>query len=66
MRTWLVIIPLCLLGILLVSCGNDRPFNDTSKTYIGGSAADCARIRFTCPPGQQAFFEGETCGCQAK
>lgn len=58
-----IILPLCLLGLLLSACGEPQVFNDTSKTYYGGSAEACARIDFTCPKGEEPFYEGETCGC---
>jgi hypothetical protein len=38
-------------------------YSDPSKTYVGKSAADCARIKFACPDTSTYFADACGCGC---
>ena len=40
-------------------------FSET-KTYIGHSPDECARIRFVCPEGEEYFSDAKRCGCEKK
>jgi hypothetical protein len=35
-----------------------------NRAYVGTSADECARIRFTCDEGTEYFADDAGCGCQ--
>jgi hypothetical protein len=48
----------------LVCTPADDACADESREYVADDPATCARIRFFCDPGEQAFFDDCGCGCE--
>jgi len=59
--TMVLVIKFAILVLLFTL----NAFSET-KTYIGHSPDECARIRFVCPEGQEYFSDDKGCGCEKK